>query len=282
MVTVAPAERRARAALTALAPGTVRDAAVHHDGAEAVWRLHADTRADVDPDGLLAVHAAHGWRLLCPGDDEWPARLTPPGGGPLALWVRGAGHCARLTERSVGVAGTHSPSLGGLVHAEQLAGDLTSAQPPITVAAVVSAGISRRALAAAASRGAAVAILAGAEGAWHAALVAAVASRGVVVAMSPPLRAASAVGGPAHRHATARTMLLARLCLGIVVVEADTGGRAMAMARAARARGRVVMAVPADRPMTARRHAGCQILLRSGGAVPVATAADIVSRLPTR
>ncbi|TCJ36545.1 DNA-processing protein DprA [Parafrankia sp. BMG5.11] len=276
-------ERRARAALTLLPPDRVRDTAVHTGGADAV-RRPLSAGSDVDPDDLLAAHTAAGWRLLCPGDDEWPAALAPARGMPIALWARGDGHLAALTARSVTVTGTRSPSAHGVDHARRLTCGLVTAAPPVTVTAAVSAGIGLRALVGAAPHGPTIALLTSSAPAClarYGSLLGVVASRGVVLSVTPPLAPAPPGTGEPGRRLATRMTLLGALSPALLVVEAETAGQAMTLARAAHGRGRLVMAVPAGHRLTARHHGGCHQLLHGGLAIPAVTVDDITARLPT-
>ncbi|MCK9903597.1 hypothetical protein CC117_25760 [Parafrankia colletiae] len=73
--------------------------------------------------------------------------------------------------------------------------------------------------------------------------------------------------------------LLGALSPTLLVIEVGTEGQAMALARAAHGRGRVVMAVPAGPGLAVRRHGGCHQLLHGGLAVPAVTVDDITARL---
>ncbi|MCK9930652.1 DNA-protecting protein DprA [Frankia sp. Mgl5] len=275
-------ERRARAALTLLPPDRVRDTAVHTGGAEAV-RRPLPTRPDVDPDELLAGHTAGLWRLLCPGDDEWPTTLTPTRGMPIALWARGNGHLADLTARSVTVTGTRSPSAHGVHHTRSLTWGLATATPPVAVTAAVTAGIGLQALTSAAPHGPTVGVLTSSTPgalARYRGLLATVAIRGVVLSLTPLAPAAPGTGEPG-RWLETRMTLLGALSSALLVVEAETAGQAMTLARAAHGRGRLVMAVPAGPGLAGRRHGGCHQLLHGGLAVPAVTVDDITARLPT-
>ncbi|KPM50295.1 hypothetical protein ACG83_41155 [Frankia sp. R43] len=280
---VPPGERRARAALTLLPPDPDRTSAVHTGGAEAVWAsLHADV--DLDPDGLLATHTAQGWRLICPGDDEWPTTLTPTDRTPIGLWAHGDGHLGDLTARSVMVTGTRSPSPHGVDHAERLAEGLVTAAPPVTVTGVVSMGIGLRALTSAAPHGPTIALLASPTPAAltrYRGLFTTVATRGVVLATAPPLAEADPDAGGYYRRCEARTALLATLTPALFVIESETAGQAMTLARTAHDRGRLVMALPPARRLTVHGHGGCRQLLHGGLAVPAVTVDDITARLPT-
>ena len=75
----------------------------------------AGRAATLDLDQVLARAARSRCRFVVPGDDEWPERIGDlrycdevqrRGGVPFGLWLRGPGHLAQLTERSVAVVGS--------------------------------------------------------------------------------------------------------------------------------------------------------------------------------
>jgi DNA processing protein len=130
----------ARVALALTVPAD--DTATYKDvlarGPAAVWADLAGWFPDLDPAVALAGHTADGWRLVRPGDTEWPTRLgdldsprdpaaagpmTRPG-SPLVLWVHGAGHLARDTAHGVTIVGTNAPTGYGRLVAHDLAVDL--------------------------------------------------------------------------------------------------------------------------------------------------------------
>lgn len=270
---VSPAERCARAVLT-LFP---RDSALHAGGAEAGVR-DLRTRLDIDPDDLLAAHTAAGWRLLCPGDDEWPTALTRSGLAPVALWARGNGHLTSLTARSVAVTGTRAPSPHGARHTGLLAHGVVTATPPVTVMATAGSGVGVQALAAAAPDGPTVAVLAPTSLSRHPGLLEMVMAHGVLLSDAPPL-GPSAHDAPQRRLAM-RTALLAALASALLVVEAEQTGSVMEAARVAHRQGRMVMAVPPEDHADLSRYSGCGQLLRGAVAIPVTTATAITSHLP--
>ncbi|KPM50308.1 hypothetical protein ACG83_40940 [Frankia sp. R43] len=272
---VPPEERRARAALTLFPLDKARDAAVHTGGAEAVW-ASLSAGSDLDPDGLIATHTARGWRLLCPGDDEWPPTLTPAQGMPIGLWARGDGHLADLMARSVAVAGTRRPSPHRAHLTGQLAQGLVTATPTVTVIATVGVGVGVQALTAAVTHGPTVAVLTATSLSRHPELLEMVTVHGVQLSDAPPL-GPSVRDAPSRRTAL-RTALLAALSSALLVVETETSGPLMETARAARRRGRTVLAVPPE--TDAEPVGGCHQLLRGAVAVPVMTVADITGHLP--
>src|SRR4051794_38539879 len=109
MTAVSGEERNARAALTRVAEPAHEAlvAATDEWGAAAVWAaalgrgdgaplasklLHQLQKSAhlATPERDLEVAAAMGARLVCPGDDEWPASMAVLGAEePIGLWVRG-------------------------------------------------------------------------------------------------------------------------------------------------------------------------------------------------
>ncbi|WP_084647296.1 DNA-processing protein DprA [Parafrankia discariae] len=215
---------------------------------------------------------------------EWPTTLPTADGAPIALWARGDGHLVDLTARSITVTGTRSPSVHGVGHTRRFAGGLATATPPVTVTAAVSAGIGLQALTSAALHGPTLALLTSSAPACltrYGSLLAVVASRGVVLSLTPPLVPAPPGTGEQGRRLATRITLLGALSPAVLVIEAETAGQAMTLARAAHGRDRLVMAVPAGHPLTDRHHGGCHQLLHGGLAVPAVTVDDITARLPT-
>ncbi len=280
------AERRARVALSMIAqPGSGLYRAAGQRGPVAVWAGLAPRFPAVDPGSVLAGHRRDGWRLVCPGDEEWPPGLadldaagtgTAGGGtvasGPLALWVRGAGHLAHATAHSVAITGTRAATDYGERVADLLAGDL--AGWGWSVVAAAGYGIDAAALRAAARTSTpVVAVLASAtDRRTHRTLLADVERTGVVVSETPP-------DAPATRlRFAARRRLLAGLARGVVVVEAGLRSGALGSADAAARLGRPVMVVPG--PVTSATSAGCHRLLRGHPSTRlVTTGRDIADEL---
>lgn len=279
------AERQARAGLTRIAePGDPAvSAAIERYGAVAVWQaLRAGTpvgrvsqlalpglalrAAGYDPQDDLAAADRCGARLVCPGDEEWPAeRLTwePDGlldAPPLALWVRGPARLAAVVERSVAVVGARAATPYGVHVATELASGLSARG-----ATVVSGGA--YGIDAAAHRGAldggpapTVAVVGcGVDVTYprgNDRLLARIAATGLIVSELPPGRR------PTRRHFLVRNRLIAGLSLGTVVVEAAARSGSLATAERAQLLERHVMAVPG--PVTSTLSTGCHELLRHG------------------
>lgn len=239
-------------------------------------RLRARTAGRVrhaDPARDLDRLARMGGRLVCPGDDEWPAALDDLDrldAGVLALWVRGEGTLSCVS-RSVSVVGSRASSSYGNHMADTLAGGLADRGWAIVSGA--AAGIDGAAHKAALASGVpTVAVLAcGIDVAYppaHRELLSHIAAAGSVVSESP-------LGGSPMRHRfLVRNRLLAALTQGTVVVEAALRSGALSTARWAQRLGRHTMAVPG--PVTSAMSTGCHLLLRETDAVLVTSAAEVL------
>ncbi|TCJ36547.1 DNA-processing protein DprA [Parafrankia sp. BMG5.11] len=273
--------RRACAALTSLPPTRTRAEAVRRHGAVAVWDRLAGYHPDLDPDRVLEHATGIGWRLLIPGDPDWPATLDGPG-GPVGLWVSGEGNPRSLLSRAVTILSAKAGSAYGRTVAVDLAHDLTTPAPGGAVTIVAFAGESiaqTAALASAARAHTAVAVLdtptridthdrhllrdVTAPGT----LLGAVAARGAVVSPTAP----GALTIP--QRVRARIDLLAALAPATLLIEAGANDEVpLAVAFAAHFRlRRPVFAVPG--PITSPLSAGPLTLLRDGAA-RIATSGD--------
>ncbi|MFR9805706.1 DNA-processing protein DprA [Pseudonocardia sp. RS010] len=230
--------------------------------AETSARCGAD-RVDAD----LAAAAACGARLLVPEDPDWPQwpfacfaltdrkDLAPP----LALWVRGPGPLADLTDRAVAMVGARAATGYGTHTAAELAAGLAAAEQTVVSGAAIGIdGAAHRG--ALAAGGPTIAVLAcGLDRAYptsHAGLIERIARQGLVVSEYPP----GAV--PARHRFLVRNRLIAALSAGTVVVEAALRSGAQRTASDARELGTVLMAVPG--PVTSAASAGCHELIRQG------------------
>jgi len=219
------------------------------------------------------------FRLVCPGDPEWPSGLDNlEGSAPVALWVTGTADPALSCQRSVAVTGSRAASAYGSYLAAELSASL--AARGLTVVAGGPFGIDAAAhRAALGADGTTVAVLAGGIDvpypAAHADLFDAITARaasGALVSEFPPGTLVSRL-----RFQT-RNRIIAALATATVVVEAATRSGAVSVARHARDLGRPVMAVPG--PVTSDLSAGCHDLIRTGQAVLVTSASDIVDAFP--
>ena len=274
-------DRLARAALTRISepgdPLLARQIAAV--GVEEVWERLRYDHPEVDPARELSVARLAGMRLVCPGDDEWPAGLADldrpgPAAGqasPLALWVRGPLHLADTVRRAVGLVGSRAATSYGLHVGGELGFQLAEQQWAVVSGAAygIDAAAHRGALAA---PGPTVAVLAcGVDVPYprsHDALLSRIAAEGLIVSEAPP-------GGlPLRRRFLVRNRLIAALSSGTVIVEAGVRSGALSTARHARRLGRPVLAVPG--PVTSGLSAGCHLVLRQWPEAVLVTNADEV------
>jgi DNA processing protein len=288
-------DRVARVALSRLAePGDPRLATLVADLGAAT--VHAYLREEQDVSGVATDVAARlhgldpqadlrrardlGIRFVCPGDAEWPERLSDldrtgtlngRGGTPLGLWLRGAGRLDEMCERSVAVVGSRSATTYGAGVAGGIGADLAAAQ--VCVVSGAAFGIDQAAhRGALAGRGPTVAVLAcGVDRAYPAAhrdLLAYIAETGVVMGELPPGCA------PSKLRFLARNRIIAALSLGTVVVEAAVRSGALNTANWAALLHRTVMGVPG--PVTSAPSEGVHELLRGRDAALVTRGSDVL------
>jgi len=262
-------ERAARVGLVTAGPSTEEiRRAVAREGPEAVWARERAAASELDLAGMLDLYARGGWRVLIPGDREWPRSLAAAGSAaPLALWVHGQGDLAEAAERAVAVTGGRVPSRAGRRTVRTLAGEM--AQAGWTVLTLLMPGVSLAAL----------------DAAWWAQGPApvAVGTHSVEEARLeywPGLRVSAVPPGPpgGRRSRLAHSHLLVAMAAGTVLVEPAHEPTALAMAARARRLDRPLMAVPG--PSSSSRHRLASRLLRDGHAHPVTDARDITRRLP--
>jgi DNA processing protein len=261
------AERGALAAWTAIRSGALGSVAAVRAGQVSVAKLEA-------------AACASGARFVIPGDDEWPAGLSDlqhagsiqrRGGEPVGLWLRGPGHLARLMERSVAVVGSRAATAYGNGVAADLAADL--AAQGVTIVSGGAFGID-----AAAHRGALAAggptICVVANGVdvpyppAHSGLFEALAHDQLLVSELPP------GAHPTRVRFLARNRLIAAMAQGTVVVEAALRSGARNTAGWASQCSRPLMAVPG--PVYSRASTAPHLMIRSGQAVLVTSAADVL------
>lgn len=212
-----------------------------------------------------------GYRLVCPGEPEWPTQLDDLGDArPIVLWVRGTADLRFACLRSVSIVGSRAATSYGSVVGTELAADLAAAA--FTVISGGAYGIDacahRGALSAAGSTAAVLASgLTFGYPKGHFELFSAIRQTGVMVSEHPPDHA------PSRPGFLVRNRLIAALSRGTVVVEAALRSGALNTARHAAELNRPVMAVPG--PVTSAQSAGCHDLIRECGAVCVTCAADV-------
>ncbi|MET0447947.1 MAG: DNA-processing protein DprA [Aeromicrobium sp.] len=227
--------------------------------------------------------AGAGLRWISPGHREWPERLADldhvevlhgSTGAPLGLWLRGTGHLAQLTERSVAIVGSRDCTTYGAECASDFGADLTDAG--WTVVSGAAYGID-----ACAHRGAlamgrpTVAVLAcGADVDYprsHASLLGRIAEEGLVVSEQVPGQV------PMKRRFLSRNRIIAALSVGTVVVEAALRSGSLNTLHRADQLGRVTMALPG--PVTSKASGGAHAAVRDGRAVLVTSGKDVVEEL---
>jgi DNA processing protein len=208
----------------------------------------------------LEVAGRLGMRLICPGDEEWPAGLDDLAANDadcLGLWVRGPMRLDGACRQAVAVVGTRAATEYG----EQVAADLGLglAERGWTVVSGLAFGIDAAAhRGALAAPGPTLAVLAcGADVAYpkgNRSLYERIVTEGTVVSEHPPGAA------PQRLRFLVRNRLIAALSAGTVVVEAAARSGARSTARHAGELFRHVMVVPG--PVTSSLSAGCHQLLR--------------------
>ncbi len=228
-------------------------------------RSGAALRAEgYDPDADLQRLARCGARLVCPGDEEWPAaRLSwlPQQGleaPPLALYVHGPHRLDEVVERSVAVVGARAATAYGAHVAGELATGLSDRGVTVVSGGAygIDAAAHRGALASTRSPTAAV-LACGVDVAYprgHDRLLRQIAQTGLVVSELPP------GSSPTRGRFLVRNRLIAALSLGTVVVEAARRSGSLATLHRARLLSRHVMTVPG--PVTSLMSAGCHDQLR--------------------
>lgn len=309
---VADGERRARAALTRLTePGDVlladlvatRGAEQVFDGLRAgesfglsaagAWKVRLE---GYDPDADLARAAAVGARLVCPGDDEWPARLedltdvlslerrkavgtgrSPEvrrGGVPLGLWVRGAGTLSDVCERSVAMVGARAATGYGTEVAGEIAYGVARRGVVVVSGAAYGIDVAAHRGALAAQAPTAAVLACGVDVAYprgHTALLDRIVEDGLVLSEVPPGSA------PSRIRFLTRNRVIAALTCGSVVVEAAVRSGALNTARWAEQMMRPVMGVPG--PVTSAMSAGVHELFRSGLGVVVTDGDEVLETI---
>ncbi len=251
----------------ALLAGEAEDAALGR--AVPRWR---DRLGEIPSTTQLAAWQDRGFRLIVPGDAEWPTQLDDLGDArPLLLWLRGSANLRLTCVNSVAIVGSRAATGYGQHVAIEMAAALAE-KGTATVsggAYGIDAGAHRGALAAG---GETVAVLAGGLSFGYpqgnSSLFTAIAAQGVLVSECPP------DAGPTRPGFLVRNRIIAALSRGVVVVEAALRSGALNSARHARELCRPVMAVPG--PVTSEYSAGCHELIRDYGSMLVTCGADVL------
>jgi len=220
----------------------------------------------------LAAWDRSGFRLVCPGEPQWPTQLDALGDArPIVLWLRGTTDLRHACLRSTSVVGARAATAYGSHVCTEMAATL--GERGWTVISGGAYGIDSSAHRGALSVGGlTIAVLASGLSygypKGHQDLFAEIARRGVLVSECPPDRA------PTRPGFLIRNRVIAALSRGTVVVEAALRSGALNTAKHARELCRPLMAVPG--PVTSEQSAGCHELIREWGAVCVTGARDVI------
>ncbi|MDC7121588.1 DNA-processing protein DprA [Cellulomonas fimi] len=221
----------------------------------------------------LDALAELGGTFVVPGDAGWPHAIDALGpAAPFGLWVRGDADLATAGARSVAVVGARAATTYG----ERVAHDLAAvlADRGVTVVSGGAFGIDAAAHRGALARsGRTVVMLAGgvdrAYPRGNARLLDAVLADGGAIVSEVPVGSV-----PTRVRFLQRNRLIAGLGSATVVVEAAWRSGAISTAYHAAGLLRPVGVVPG--PVTSVASAGCHRLLRSGVAVCVTDAAEVL------
>jgi DNA processing protein len=233
------------------------------------WRKR---RAAVPPPARLAVWENAGYRIVCPGQAEWPTQLDDLGSAkPIVLWLRGPADLRFSCLRSVSVVGSRAATAYGSHVATELAAELAGLGWAVISGGAfgIDASAHRGALAV---DGTTIAVLASGLNFGYpkgnADMFAAIAHNGVLVSECPPDRP------PTRPGFLVRNRVIAALSRGTLIVEAALRSGAINTARHAQELNRPVMAVPG--PITSDQSAGCHELIRESVATCVTGARDVI------
>jgi DNA processing protein len=238
---------------------------------------------------LMADAERLGTRIVCPDDEEWPARFvdlvrisrgytgmvadrdTDP---PLALWVRGPHRLDLALDRSVSIVGARAATEYGMYVAGDLAHGLAgSGWTVVSGGALGIDGAAHRA--ALAAGGVTVAVLAcGIDRPYplsHTGMFERIGEEGLVISEWPP------DAPPYKLRFLIRNRLIAAASAGTVLVEAGHRSGARQTLGRARLLGRPVLVVPG--PVTSAMSVGCHEELRQEGSRAVASVAHVVEEV---
>lgn len=217
----------------------------------------------------------HDVALLSPGAPGWPTQLNDLyDRAPLVLRVAGPLDLRQAVARSVAVVGARAATQYGIWVAEELCAELAVGGWCVVSGGAmgIDAASHRGALAV---NGPTVAVsAAGADLAvpsTNHSLFARLFAAGAVVSEVP-------LGAhPSRRRFLVRNRVIAALAPVVVVVEAALRSGALSTAREGDAMGRALCAIPG--PTTSALSAGCNELIRNGGAALVRTADDVIEEV---
>lgn len=212
-----------------------------------------------------------GARLVCVGDDAYPAALNDLPDAPPMLWLRG--QLDILNKRAIALVGARNASSLGTRMARNLARELGAAGFPVVSG--LARGVDTAAHLGALKSGS-IGVLAGGVDTIYPAentdLARDLLKTGALMSERPIGMTAQA------RHFPMRNRIISGLAQVVVVVEAAVKSGSLITARNALDQGREVLAVPGH-PMD-NRAAGCNALIRDGARL-VRNAEDIIEALPS-
>jgi DNA processing protein len=292
-MTVTDDERAARAALLRISE-PANSALIEHVDRVGVVQALQDIRTGsnidgVETDGLrhrlqtasgatdLEAAARLGARLVCPGDEEWPASLDDlgwVGRASFGLWVCGPLSLVEATATSVAMVGTRTATDYGASVAGDMAYEL--GERGWSVVSGLAFGIDTAAHRGALSAGGTtIGVLAcGIDVPYpksNRPLYDRLTAEGLIVSEHPPGSA------PQRYRFLVRNRIIAALSLGTVVVEMAFRSGARSTAAHAAAINRHVMCVPG--PVNSAMSGGCHRLLRERPeTVLVTNAAEVVEQ----
>ncbi|HET7648679.1 MAG TPA: DNA-processing protein DprA [Gaiellaceae bacterium] len=227
-------------------------------------------RARFDEPAFRADLVARGLRFVARSERGFPARLRSIHDPPPGLFVRGEAALELLDRTAVAVVGARACSAYGSAVAFELGREL--ARAGVLVVSGLARGVDAAAHRGALEAGETVAVLGcGVDRDYpraHAALAAAIVTRGLVVSEYPP------GVEPMPWRFPARNRIVAGLCDATVVVEARERSGALITADLALDEGREVLAVPGE--ITSNLSRGANALLRLG-ATPVTSVDDVLA-----
>ena len=239
-----------------------------------ITRMLADALMDKDltyPHRILDDCARQDIEIVTLADEHYPALLRQINNPPLLLYVRGTLPDFR-THLAISIVGTRRATKYGLHASRYFAGNL--AQNGCIIVSGMALGIDGMANRAAVEAGGqTVAVLGSGVDVcypWqHKQLLEDITAHGAVISEYPP-------GTEPHgRHFPVRNRIITGLSRGTLVVEAPQKSGALISADLALEQGRDIFAVPAD--INRPNSAGCNHLIRKGGAELVQTPTDILS-----
>ena len=217
---------------------------------------------------LRAAHTA-GARLVCQGEDPYPALLNEIDDAPPFLWA--IGKTDLLARPMIALVGARNASSLGTRMARQLARELGAAG--FVIVSGLARGVDAAAHGATLGSGT-IAVQAGGVDVIYPAenteLALSIEDHGLRLSEQP-------MGlQPMARHFPSRNRIISGLCRATIVVEAAAKSGSLITARDALDQGREVLAVPGS-PLDARA-AGCNMLIRDGATL-VRSAEDVIEAL---